>query len=205
MPSVPPLRIWRNTRGAPTAQTIKVQRCIIITMLGQNFVHIDDVLAAIRATIQKRRELPDEAAILIGEPQTLSYDTLQDKLGRLIHGEDEWTTLRVPPQLAKIGAGAQVAASKLPGIDEPFIKPWMVDHAADHYELDITRARELLGWEPQHRLADKLKTIVGHLKGDPEKFYQRNKLGEPPKHMLAPSADRNPQEEKAFPKDEADR
>jgi nucleoside-diphosphate-sugar epimerase len=46
----------------------------------------------------------------------------------------------------------QDKADVLPGIDEPFIKPWMIPHADDHFELDITRARELLGWQPQHRL-----------------------------------------------------
>jgi len=171
--------------------------------VGQNFVHIDDVLEAIRLTIRHRRELPDEVAILIGEPETLSYDRLQDTIGCLVHGKDAWFTMKVPPRLAKVGAAAQVAASKLPGVDEPFIKPWMVEHAADHYALDITRARELLGWEPKHRLEDKLGTIVGHLLADPEKFYNRNKLGEPPSSMPAPSADRNPEEEKDFPKEEA--
>jgi hypothetical protein len=33
---------------------------------------------------------------------------------------------------------------KLPGAD-PFIKPWMIDRANDHYALDIKRARTLLG------------------------------------------------------------
>ena len=32
--------------------------------------------------------------------------------------------------------------------ERPFVKPFMVRMADDHYELDISRARQLLGWEP---------------------------------------------------------
>ena len=82
-------------------------------------------------------------ALLVGEAETLSYDELQHTLGRLIHGED-WETIEIPAPLApfaKVGAWVQ---EKLPGRD-PFIRPWMIDRANDHYALDITRARTLLG------------------------------------------------------------
>ena len=43
----------------------------------------------------------------------------------------------------------------------------MVDMADDHYALDIRRARDLLGWEPRHRLKDELPRLVAALKDDP--------------------------------------
>ena len=43
-----------------------------------------------------------------------------------------------PRPLAKFGAWLQ---NLLPGAD-PFIKPWMIDIADDHYALDISRARD---------------------------------------------------------------
>jgi hypothetical protein len=51
---------------------------------------------------------------------------------------------RIP---ARAVAGAWVE-DKIPGIEDPFIQSWMIDLADDHYELDISRARTLLGWEP---------------------------------------------------------
>jgi uncharacterized membrane protein len=60
--------------------------------------------------------------------------------------------------------------------EEPFIKPWMVDFADDHYELDITRARTLLGWEPKHSLRATLPVIIDALKSDPIAWYRDNKL-----------------------------
>src|SRR5262245_16560705 len=32
-------------------------------------------------------------------------------------------------------------------VEEPFIKPWMIDLADDHYELEISRDRALLDWD----------------------------------------------------------
>jgi nucleoside-diphosphate-sugar epimerase len=146
---------------------------------GQAFVHLDDVVDALRATVAHRRDLPPEAALLIGEPETLTYDELQQTLARLIHGEREWQTTQIPKSVAKAGAWVQ---DQIPGIEEPFIKPWMIDLADDHYALDISRARALLGWSPRHSLRETLPRIVSALKADPEAFYRRNKLeGEPPR------------------------
>ncbi|MBI2686763.1 MAG: hypothetical protein HYX27_10640 [Acidobacteria bacterium] len=93
---------------------------------------------------------------------------------RLIHGE-EWETREIPKGTAKTGAWIQ---EQIPG-EEPFIKPWMIDHADDHYHLDIGRARELFGWQPRQSLRETLPRMVESLKADPSKWYQANKLQAP--------------------------
>lgn len=138
---------------------------------GQAFVHLDDVLDALRRTIERRKQLPADTTIIIGEPETLSYDELQRTFGRLIHGE-EWETREIPKAAAKTGAWLE---DHVP-FHDAFIKPWMIDRADDHYELDITRAREVLGWEPKHSLRDTLPKMVAALKANPEQFYCENKL-----------------------------
>lgn len=144
------------------------------TSHGQAFLHMDDLVDAIERAVERRAQLPPELPLLIGEPETLSYDELQHTLGRLIHGA-RWETREVPGALAKVGAWLQ---DKLPGQD-PFIKPWMVERASDHYALDITRARTLLGWEPKRSLRATLPKMVAALKADPLGFYRENDL-EPP-------------------------
>src|SRR5690606_42054910 len=64
---------------------------------------------------------------------------LQDQLGELIHGE-EWPTIRIPKFVAK--AGARVMNAFASEDDPEFIKPWMIDIADDHYEADISKARD---------------------------------------------------------------
>ena len=153
------------------------------TSAGQAFVHLDDVVEALRATVARRQQLPPEAVVLIGEPDTLSYDELQRTLAAHIHGERDWDTTQIPKAVAKAGAWVQ---DQIPGVEEPFIKPWMIDLADDHYGLDIARARQLLGWSPRHNLRDTLPKMVTALKTNPEDFYRINKLeGTPPHHEAA--------------------
>ena len=142
---------------------------------GQAFVHLDDVVNAITRAIDRRAQLPAELALLIGERETLSYDELQREFGRLIHGE-EWETREISKSLAKTGAWFQ---NFLPLSEQPFIKPWMIDLADDHYALDITRARTVLDWAPQHALRGALAEMVASLKADPLNWYRENRL-EPP-------------------------
>jgi nucleoside-diphosphate-sugar epimerase len=153
------------------------------TSTGQSFVHLNDVVEALRATVARRSELPPDTVMLIGEPEPLSYDDLQRTFALRIHGERDWDTLQIPKAVAKAGAWVQ---DQIPGVEEPFIKPWMIDLADDHYALDITRARNLLGWSPRQSLRETLPTMVSALKADPEDFHRRNKLeGAPPRQEIS--------------------
>lgn len=136
---------------------------------GNAFVHLDDLDDALVKTVEKRNELPGEITINISEPKTYSYEQLQDVIGELIH-EKEWKTFEIPKPLAKVGAWAQDL------VGDPFIKPWMVDLADDHYEMDISRARSYLDWEPRHDLLSTLPKMIEKLKANPEQWFKENKL-----------------------------
>lgn len=145
------------------------------TSHGNVFLHMEDLMDALEKTVEKRKTLPEEIAINIGEPETPSYQELQNKIGKLIHGE-EWETYEIPKPIAKAGAWAMDL------FGDPFIKPWMIDRADDHYELDISRAKELLNWEPEHSLIATLPDMIEKLKSDPLNWYQENHL-EPPSEL----------------------
>ena len=138
---------------------------------GQSFIHLDDLTEAIASLVKRRRELPRELPLLVGEPEALGYAEIQNIIGETLHGE-QWTTVRVPQGLAKIGAWLQKEVLA----DEDFIKPWMIEQANAHYVLDISCARKLLGWEPKHALRGTLPKMVAALKRDPTGWYQANKL-----------------------------
>jgi len=139
------------------------------TTHGNVFLHMDDLLTAIEKTVAARKSLPEEIAINIGEPVTPSYQQLQNTIGLLVHGE-KWKTYEVPAPLAKAGAWTMDL------FGDPFIKPWMIDRADDHYELDISLAKTVLGWEPAHNLIDTLPEMIKNLNANPEKWYKENKL-----------------------------
>jgi nucleoside-diphosphate-sugar epimerase len=138
---------------------------------AQSFVHVEDLAEAFARAVERRKSLPEEIPILIGEPDAMGYGELQNEIARHVHGTD-WPTWEIPKPVAR--AGSYVEAEVIG--DEPFIRPWMVDIADDHYAIDPTRARELLGWEPRHSLRDTLPKIVGALKDDPVGWYRANKL-----------------------------
>jgi nucleoside-diphosphate-sugar epimerase len=142
---------------------------------GQSFLHLDDLVDALSRVVERRGQLPPELTVLLGEPETLSYDELQRTFGSLIHGE-EWETREIPKALAKTGAWLQ---DLIPGVEDPFIKPWMIDLADDHYALDITRARTMLGWEPKRSLRETLPKMIDALNADPVAWYRTNKLHPP--------------------------
>jgi len=143
---------------------------------GQAFIHLDDLVAAIARVVEHRFRLPLELALLLGEPETLTYDELQHSIARLLFGES-WETHEIPGPIAKAGAWVQ---DHLPGGQESFIKPWMIDRANDHYALDIGRARELLDWQPRHSLRATLPKMIATLKRNPQEWYGQNKLTPPP-------------------------
>ncbi len=136
---------------------------------GSSFVHMDDVTDAIVLAVEKRKELPQELTLLIGEETTLSYDEMQKTISSLLTGK-EMKTYRVPKWFAKIGAFLQNLFSS------SFIQPWMIDFADDHYELNIERAKKELGWSPKHTLKETFPKMIQRLKENPTEWYRQNGL-----------------------------
>ncbi len=139
---------------------------------GSSFVHMNDVVDAIAIAVEKRKELPSELVLLIGEAKTLSYDDLQRGISCMLTGK-ELETYCVPKWFAKLGAFLQCLIAFR---HKPFIRPWMIDFSDDHYELDISRAKKILGWSPKHSLEETLPIMIEDLIKDPIHWYKKNGL-----------------------------
>ncbi|MCW8107047.1 NAD-dependent epimerase/dehydratase family protein [Alteromonas ponticola] len=146
---------------------------------GQAFLHKEDMIDLFAKAIEKRKHLPNETILLAGESEVMSYQALQNRIGHIIYGEREWTTISVPEFVAKPGAWVEEHAEPIipDAIDhgeKPFIRPFMIDLSSDHYELDYSKAEQLLGWRPKHRIYDGIKALIVNLKADPAAWYERN-------------------------------
>ena len=150
------------------------------TAHGQSFMHMDDLVDAIECVVERRADLTPELVLLLGEPEALNYDELQHTIGRLIRGVST-ETISIPSALAPLAKVGAWVLDHMPG-NTGFVKPWMIDRANDHYALDITRARTLLGWEPERSLRETLPKMVAALTADPLGWYRENEL-EPPKSL----------------------
>lgn len=136
---------------------------------GNPYLHLNDLISAISKAIEKRKSLPSEIIINLGEPDTMSFIELQQTIAGLIYGK-KWKTIAIPKWFAKAGAWLQNI------FGDPFIKPWMIDMADDHMEIDISKANEILDWKPENSLRKTLPKIIASLKADPGKWYKKNKL-----------------------------
>lgn len=136
---------------------------------GSTFIHLNDLIDVMVKAVGKRKSLPPDLVLNIGEEETLSYEELQRIISTELRGKEQ-KIIRIPKFFGKWGAGLQ----NLFGAN--FIKPWMIDVADDHLEMDSTKAERLLDWKPQHSLRTTLPVMIAKLKADPEAFYKENKL-----------------------------
>lgn len=144
------------------------------TAHGASFMHMDDLVDAIERVVECRATLPSELALLLGEPDSLSYDELQHTIERLIRGASK-ETIAIPSVLAPLAKLGAWVLDHIPG-KEGFVKPWMIDRANDHYALDISRANSLLGWQPVRTLRASIPAMIAALVADPVAFYRANDL-----------------------------
>lgn len=134
---------------------------------GNPFLHMEDLMDAYECCIQRRESLPLEFIVNIGEDKTIGYRALQNQISEILEHHD-YELFRIPKWVAKAGAWVE---DEIPGFDS-FVQPWMIDVADDNYELDISWAKEKLGWTPKHFLGTSLPVMMELLKTDPIKWYQ---------------------------------
>lgn len=142
---------------------------------GQTFIHDDDVADCLAAAVDRRDALSSEEVLLVGEDECLTFAQLQDEIGNLLHGVENWPTIRIPAFVAKAGAWMQQKLASSPE-EAPFIKPWMVDLADANYPVDSSKAKQLLDWAPRRKLSETLPEMIRRLKEDPASWYEANEL-----------------------------
>ncbi|WP_417515050.1 vitamin K epoxide reductase family protein [Minwuia sp.] len=151
---------------------------------GQALIHEEDLIELTRLTVAHRGDLPAWCPILAGETEVMSYADLQKEIGEQIHGEADWATLTVPGAVAKAGAWVEVKSEPIVPDDfdqgePPFIRPFMVEMASDHFMLNTEKAFDLLGWRAKRRIRDELPKLIDSLKDDPAGWYDRNGILKP--------------------------
>ncbi len=134
---------------------------------GNPFLHFEDLMDAYECCLKKRDSLPSEFVVNISEDKTIAYSDLQNQISEILEHKD-FELFRVPKWLAKAGAWVE---DEIPGFDS-FVQPWMIDIADDHYAVDISLAKETLGWTPKHFIGSSLPVMMELLKTDPVRWYE---------------------------------
>lgn len=176
-------------------------------LAGQSFIHQEDMTDLFLRVVERRHDLPAENIMLAGEKTVLNYQEIQNRLGHLIFGEADWQTINIPPCIAKPAAWLEhkaepVIPDDFDGGEPPFIRPFMIDLAADHYDLDIRRAETLLDWVPRHNIYEGLAHMVAQLQKDPAAWYSLNRITPP--DWIAAAEEKNAAPEELRAAHEAD-
>lgn len=137
---------------------------------GSTYLHMNDLIQAFKLLVEKRKELSSDELFVLGEPKVLSFLELQKEIGNLLHGKP-WWTIRVPKWFAKMGAYLK---GLIKSDKKSFIQPWMIDLADDHYDVDIAKAKKILGWEPDQTLKNSLPKMIQKLKENPQKWIKQH-------------------------------
>jgi nucleoside-diphosphate-sugar epimerase/uncharacterized membrane protein len=142
---------------------------------GQAFIHVDDLRDAIVLLVKKDPPTSLTENYIIGEEDVMSFKEIQHDAGILIH-KRPWPSVRVPEFIAKTGA---TVMDHLPVMREPFIKSWMVEHADEHFAVDMSKLKKAIDWTPKRSLRGTLPVMIQKLKENPDKWYEINKIKMP--------------------------
>lgn len=142
---------------------------------GQTFIHVKDLSEVMCLLVKTDKNLGPFVTFVLGEEKVMSFKELQNKLGMLLY-LTPWPTVRIPKFIARTGAKVM---QRLPFIREPFIRPWMVEHADEHFDVDIGKLKRTINWNPTRSLESTLPVIVENLKRSPREWYQLNKVVSP--------------------------
>jgi nucleoside-diphosphate-sugar epimerase/uncharacterized membrane protein len=142
---------------------------------GQSFLHLTDLTQGLEHLIKNRENLPQFETLVLGEEQVVSYEEMQSEIGKLLYMRP-WPVIKVPKFIARTGAKV---LERMPFMREPFIKPWMISFADEHYDVDTSKFKRLTNWEPQQNLKSSLPKMIQNLKEGPHKWYKINKIPEP--------------------------
>jgi nucleoside-diphosphate-sugar epimerase len=135
---------------------------------GLTYVHREDAAAAFELALSGLRGRAGTHRFLVGEERPMTYAEVHDAARRTF-GKGRASFLRVPRAVAKAGAALFQAAGA-----EPFVRPWMVDFAGEHFEFDLQQVRAGLGWQPQRSLFDEMDSMCRRARDQAEEWRRRN-------------------------------
>ncbi|NDE82896.1 MAG: NAD(P)-dependent oxidoreductase [Chlamydiia bacterium] len=139
---------------------------------GSPFLHVDDFVEAIALVIQKKKDLPHDLVLILGENQTYSYSQWQKAIGMSMHGVD-WMTWSVPVSLVKLFLWFRVSLDLGQKND---LQSWFIDGIGGSYLIDTSRSKKMLGWQPKSDSIEYVSIWSEELKKDPAKWYEDNQL-----------------------------
>lgn len=136
---------------------------------GLTYVHVADVARAMRCALHA--SYPTSQAIhrlLVGEETPVTNQEIFSATCAAFRRR-QVPILKVPPAFAKLGAHVTGLIS-----DDNFVQPWMIAFAEEHFEFDLSRTMQIIGWTPTRQLLGTLPTMLSLASRDTSEWLMRN-------------------------------
>lgn len=139
---------------------------------GLTYVHVDDCVEAFALAVTSMNGREGVHRLLIGEPQPMAYKAIHDRACETFFGRTK-PLFPVPRFVAKLGASVLNTLGRIAG-RRRFIQSWMVTFAGEHFEFDISRTTQELGWQPKHDIHQRLDRILSVAHHHPSLWLETN-------------------------------
>ena len=149
------------------------------------YLHVHDAVAFLVALLRRGGGLPP-AQVLLASPDRPTTHRELFETATLLHDGARRRPRFVPRPLCRPGMWGRDALGRLLG-DRPFERPWMARYVDARMQVDASRSRALLGWEPRERLEvlRRMPFLIENLRSDPETWHARNRAALKAAHTAA--------------------
>jgi nucleoside-diphosphate-sugar epimerase len=139
------------------------------------YLHVRDAVTFVRIVLEKHAGLKEREILLASTDGAVSHRELYERANRY-RFERVRRPLHVPRSLSKPGIWARDFAGRLLR-NRPFERTWMADYIDRRMDVDATRTRVRLDWEPRPRrfVLARIPFMIEHMKFDPIEWYSRNR------------------------------
>ena len=149
----------------------------ILTGTGKSaipYIHVRNLNSFLAAVIRQTNQLPDYHILIAGSNGFSTHKELYDLSVRYSSGQVK-TPFFIPKWFAYIGVIGMNFMGWFFHV-ETFEKPWMINYIDTQMNIDSSKSRELLSWEPipRYHVMRRFLFLIENMKTDPYHWDQIN-------------------------------
>jgi hypothetical protein len=139
------------------------------------YLHVRDGVFFMMRLLERRHDLDPMEILIAGEDGAVSHDELYRAATAYIDGRPR-RPIHLPKVLCRPGIWVRDIVGRAVGT-RPFERTWMADYVDCRMEIDASRTRRRLGWQPTPRLCllERLPFLLEHRRDNPLEWYRRNR------------------------------
>lgn len=142
---------------------------------GIPYIHVSDLMRAIRKCIVLHHELDSFNIFLISQHGTVLHRQLFLAIRSAAGYSGSHRPIQVTPGIAKLGVWFRCALGALSG-SMPYERPWMLDYVDRPWIADTSKTKSTLDWDctPELGILRKIPDILSNLRANPKGWEERN-------------------------------